>query len=210
MKRFVISCALLTITHMLAHAADPQILQQATDATENDNPFAEGKKELENVAGPYFFMQFLLHTAPALDYAVNSMRGGIMLNNPHGTGPLAGNVEILGEVFAGGTFDPGGVLAGSTLFFRYNFIQPRTRFIPYIQGGGGIFYTSVAGHPSRDTVSAPVEFNLQTSLGTRYRLDRHWSVLVEVSYRHVSNAGLHEPNYGINSVGGNIGLGYLF
>jgi hypothetical protein len=134
-----------------------------------------------------------------------------MLNNPHGSGLLAGNFEGLGEVFCGGIFDgPAGVIAGSSLLFRYNFIQPRTRFTPYLQGGGGFVYTSVSGHESRDLVSLPVEFNLQAGLGLRYRIDPRWSLLMESGFRHISNAGLKNPNFGINSVGGDVGFALLF
>jgi len=210
MKRFLTGCALVILAHsQAATGAEPAV--EETAVGETASPFAKGAKEFEDVAGTFFYFQAILHAAPAIDFAVNSTRLGIMLSNPHGSSLLAGNVEALGEVFGAGVFDGlSGALAGSTLIFRYNFIQPRTRFIPYLQGGGGFVYTTFSGHESRDLVSLPVEFNLQAGGGVRYRLDRHWSLLFEAGWRHISNANLKIPNYSINSVGGDVGLGYLF
>lgn len=90
-----------------------------------------------------------------------------MLSDPHGSSFLAGNFELLGEAFAGPIFgDLGNVLAGATLFLRYNFIQPRARLIPYLQIGAGGVYTDFSEKESSGLISAPVEFNLQGVAGT--------------------------------------------
>ncbi len=209
MKKFLAGCALMLIAYIPVSVTAEPSAEETT--AETASPYAKGTKEFEDVVGTFFYFQTILKAGPAIDFAVDSIRLGLMLNNPHGSNLLAGNFEALGEVFGAGVFDGlSGVLAGSTLIFRYNFIQPRTRFVPYLQGGGGFVYTSFSGHESRDLVSLPVEFNLQAGGGVRYRLDRHWSLLLEAGYRHISNAGLKNPNFGINSVGGDVGLGYLF
>src|SRR5205814_145740 len=108
------------------------------------------------------------------------------------------------EIFVGPIFQgPGDVLAGSTIFLRYNFVQPRARIIPYLQIGAGLVYTDVSEKESGGLVSLPVEFNLQGTLGWRFMVSRRWSVVAEGAYRHISNAEINKPNFGINTVGGN-------
>ena len=54
-------------------------------------------------------------------------------------------------------------LAGARLIFRYNFVQPQARIIPYLQIGAGGVYTDIGEKESRGLISLPVEFNLQAS-----------------------------------------------
>jgi len=134
-----------------------------------------------------------------------------MLSNPHGSNFLAGNFEFLGEVFGAGIFDgPGSVMAGTTLIFRYNFIQPHARIIPYFQIGTGLVYTDLTAENSRGLVSLPVEFNLQGGGGLRYMLNERWSLVGEGGYRHISNAMIRHPNYGVDNFGGSVGFGFAF
>jgi hypothetical protein len=134
-----------------------------------------------------------------------------MLTNPRGSGFFAGNYEVLGEVFGGGIFQgPGNVEAGATLIFRYNFIQPSARIVPYMQIGGGGIYTDISERESRGLVSLPVEFNLQGSGGLRFLVGRRSAILLEAGYRHISNASIKLPNRGVDSVGGTLGFGFFF
>ena len=71
---------------------------------------------------------------PAIDYSLDTLRLGIMLNDPESLGLLSGNFELLGEIFAGPVVNgPGNVLAGASFVFRYNFVQSQARLIPYLQ-----------------------------------------------------------------------------
>ncbi|HEY2711772.1 MAG TPA: acyloxyacyl hydrolase [Chthoniobacterales bacterium] len=102
------------------------------------------------------------------------------------------------------------VAAGLTLFLRYNFVQPHARVLPYLQIGAGSVYTDIPEKESGGLISLPVEFNLQGIGGTRIVLNDYWSFLVEFGYRHISNAEIKKPNFGIDSVGGNVGFGFFF
>ena len=173
--------------------------------------FSKGSKEFQNVTGAFLFFDRGGSKRPSIDLAVDSLRLGVMLGNPRGSSLLAGNFELLGEVYAGPILEgPGNVTAGATLFIRYNFIQPRARFIPYLQIGAGGVYTDISEKDSRGLVSLPVEFNLQGTGGTRMMLNDRWSLVVEGGYRHISNATIKLPNYGIDSVGGSLGFGFFF
>ncbi len=181
------------------------------DRQDASDVFARGSHEFQNVAGVFYFFDRGDNDGPSIDLAVASIRLGLMLSNPHGTGFFAGNYELLGEVFGGGIFQgPGSVEAGATLIIRYNFIQPHARIVPYMQIGGGGIYTDISERESRGLVSSSVEFNLQGTGGLRFLINRRCSLLLEAGYRHISNASIKLPNRGVDSVGGAIGVGFFF
>lgn len=208
MNRILVSGALAFFAFALAAAAG---VEQPNVGREAGSNFACGSKELQNVTGAFFFFDTTQNNRPAIDLAVNSLRLGVMLNDPWSAGPLSGNFEALGEVYAGPIIaGPGNVTAGATVFIRYNFIQPQARFIPYLQIGAGGVYTDIPEKESKGLVSLPVEFNLQGVVGTRIMLNGAWSLVIEGGYRHISNATIKLPNYGIDSAGGSLGFGFFF
>ena len=183
----------------------------AATIRETQSNFSRGSKEFQNVAGAYFFFDTTQNNRPAIDFALDSARFGIMLNDPWMAGPFSGNMELMAEVLVGGIFDgPGNVMAGATLIFRYNFVQPRAHLVPYLQIGAGGVYTDIGEEESRGLISLPVEFNLQGIVGTRIMLNDRWSLVIEGAYRHISNAEIKKPNFGIDSAGGNVGFGFFF
>ncbi len=202
----ILTLELLLATFSVAGTEPSEVVSQApTDV------FIKGGHEFQEVTGLFYFFDRGDNDGPSIDLAVQSLRLGVMLTDPRGSGFFAGNWEFLGEVFGGGIFQgPGSVEAGGTLFIRYNFIQPHARIIPYMQIGGGGVYTDISERESRGLVSLPVEFNLQGTGGLRFMLNRRTSFVLEAGYRHISNASIKLPNRGVDSVGGNIGLGILF
>lgn len=182
-----------------------------TPIQETAGNFSRGSHEFQNVTGAYLYFTTTENDRPSIDFALNSTRFGVMLNDPWEMGLLSGNFEFMGELFGGGVFQgPGNVLTGATLIFRYNFVQPRARLIPYLQIGAGGVYTDIGERESRGLISLPVEFNLQGIGGTRLMLNDRWSLVIEGVYRHISNAEIKKPNFGIDSVGGNVGFGFFF
>ncbi|MGH8163565.1 MAG: acyloxyacyl hydrolase, partial [Rhodanobacteraceae bacterium] len=196
-----------------AQAGAPAPKETMVHQQPNNEPFARGAKEFQELAGGFRFFQFhnTNNDYPSIDYAIDTLRLGVMLNDPRGHGLFAGNFEFLGEVFGGGIVQgPGDGIAGATLIFRYNFVQPGARFVPYFQIGAGGVYTDIGEKESVGQISLPVEFNLQGIGGLRYFLNDRWSLIGEIGYRHISNAGLHNPNVGVDSIGGNVGVGFSF
>lgn len=213
MKVFFCAFAISFAGIVAAEAGDFETPVPMVEQTVPANPFAGGAKEFQNVAGAFRSFEFFpsRSTRPSIDYAIDSIRLGIMLYSPQGPSILAGNVELLGEVFGGPIVQgPGSAVAGATLIFRYNFVQPRARLVPYFQVGAGGVYSNVSEKESLGTISLPVEFNLQALTGLRYFLNDRWSVVAEGGYRHISNAGIHTPNVGLDSIGGNVGFGFSF
>ncbi|MEO7725195.1 MAG: acyloxyacyl hydrolase [Chthoniobacterales bacterium] len=210
MKKLLASCFMVFLSTLPAAFAGEEPVA-TTMAPQTESNYSRGATEFQNVTGAYFYFTTTDNRRPSVDFALNSTRFGLMLNDPWEMGPLSGNFEVLGELFGGGIFQgPGDVMAGATLIFRYNFVQPRARLVPYLQIGTGGVYTNIGEAESRGLISLPVEFNLQGIGGTRLMLSDRWSLVIEGSYRHISNAEIKKPNFGIDSIGGNVGFGFFF
>jgi hypothetical protein len=212
MMRAVLASAIIALVFAVeARAGVERPAPSPITELPRDN-FSAGAKEFEAVSGAFFFFDTTQNNRPSVDYALESLRLGVMLNNPWHLGLFSGNFEFMGEVFGGGIFEgPGDVLAGASLVFRYNFVQePQPKIVPYAQIAAGGVYTNIGEKESRGLVSLPVEFNLQAGVGARFFLDDRWSLIFEGDYRHISNAEIKKPNFGIDSVGGNVGFGFSF
>lgn len=78
--------------------------------------------------------------------------------------------------------------------FQYS-MEPIGRFSPYFLIGAGV----LRAHINRRETRAHTNFNLQGGIGTRYALTQITSLIFEYRHIHVSNAGLHEDNAGLNT-----------
>ena len=204
---FVLVCGLTAIP---VHAQDA--VRTRADFSSMEGRFARGSWSIENVVGSYYLFDRGGNPRPVMDYALNSFRVGYMVHDPAFSGILRGNLQLLAELFGGVIFaGPGDIAAGGTLFVRYNFVQPEARVVPYLQGEAGLVYSDYAqGAAGGNAVSLDVNFNLQATAGLRFNVNPRWSVLVEGGYRHISNASLSDPNYGIDQVGGSVGFAFSF
>ena len=102
------------------------------------------------------------------------------------------------EGTAGLTTSPktrGMVSVGMLAVYYLDFIS-RHRWNPYVEGGIGVIYTDfqVDGQGSR------FNFNPQIGIGTEIQLGSGLPFLGAVRLSHISNAGLHEDNRGVNSI----------
>ncbi len=98
---------------------------------------------------------------------------------------------------------------GFNVGFRYNFVQPRSRFVPYISGGvgaGGInSHPEVPGGQGQDFT-----FNILSAAGISYMVSDHWKLDVGALYQHLSNGGQTDPNPSLNLFGPQIGVTYSY
>lgn len=110
-------------------------------------------------------------------------------------GRLHGRLEWTPELFLGLFTHPyARPLIGVTpLQFRYVWETP-CRFKPYLFSGAGILYANVNRRETRKDLN----FNLQGGAGIYYVLNDSTSFIVEYRHTHISNAGLHEDNAGVN------------
>lgn len=98
---------------------------------------------------------------------------------------------------------------GFNVGFRYNFVQPNSRFVPYISGGvgaGGIdSHPEVPGGQGQDFT-----FNILSAAGVSYIVNDNWKVDVGALYQHFSNRGQTDPNPSLNLFGPQVGVSYSF
>jgi lipid A 3-O-deacylase len=149
----------------------------------------------------------LLGSRQAHDLALASLSYGHML-----CGVLAedhwfrGNWEIRGELFGGAQYSPtADWIVGLTPHLRYNFATG-TRWMPFVDGGAGVTATEI-GPPD---LSGTFEFNLQANCGLHWLIRDNLALTFETGYMHLSCAGIHKPNQGLNCVKGMLGLSWFF
>ena len=141
------------------------------------------------------------------DLALISLSYGHMLGPVIGEGHwYSGNPELRLELFAGGEYSPETEsFVGLTPHLRYNFATG-THWIPFFDLGAGVSATSI-GPPD---LSGTFEFNLQLGGGVHWFLRDNLALTSEVKYLHMSCAGIHPPNLGLNSVALMIGVTWFF
>lgn len=175
------------------------------------SPFERGARELQFAVGVFVSENYHDELRPQLHDVDATARLGWMLNSPAGRGIVRGNFEFLAEFFGAGIVKgPGQVLAGTTLWLRYNYVQPAARLVPYVQvGAGGVYSDAHEERPQRLLGSAAV-FNLQAGFGARYFWTEKCALFLEFDYRHLSNAGAADRNRGLNSAGSWLGASFFF
>jgi hypothetical protein len=136
------------------------------------------------------------------------VRYGWILTRPHGPGFLKGRFEYAVDavpVFL--VFQPGNTAYGAGVNpfnLKWDFAT-RGGVVPYFELSGGTLFTSHEVPPGTSTVN----FTSGATLGAHFLgEERNWSV--EVRYMHISNAGLTDPNPGVNTVQVRVGIGKFF
>jgi hypothetical protein len=211
-RRFLISLLLLS-TAASAFAGSDEAKSAAPQEVIQD-PLSKGVTELEFLGG-YFHSPYNIGGGhrPEFDYAGADLRFGIVLSPvlfDH-TSLLRGDLEFLIDGFGDGvTKGFGNYLTGGSVLFRYNFFHPGSRFIPFIQLGGGGLHSDAAQVPGQREIGADFEFLLQGDLGARFLLTDRWSLLIEAGVQHISNADTAARNVGVNALGGRVGLGWIY
>ncbi len=98
-----------------------------------------------------------------------------------------------------------GISAG----FRYNFVQPGSRWNPYISGGVGLgwidSHANIYGAQGQDFT-----FNILSAAGISYRVSDKVKVTIGALYQHLSNGGQTDPNPSLNLFGPQVGVTYSF
>jgi lipid A 3-O-deacylase len=174
--------------------------------------YSDGRLSVQALAGP-FFSPFLVQTDEVnVNYIQTDLRLGWMLNSPSSEDSLfRGNFEAIAQIgnsiIAKG---PGHYIGGVAGLLRYNFVQPRTKVVPYVQIGAGVVYADIYKNDTGHTLTGQaLNFTPQGGLGVRYMAGKNWSVDLEAIFHHISNAGLNKDNLGINSGGVLLGFTYF-
>lgn len=141
------------------------------------------------------------------DLALASLNFGWMFDEvgPEGTW-YQGNWEPVAELFAGGKFNPKVAhVVGVTVGIRYNF-STGTAWVPFIDGGVGLSGTEV----DKPDLSTAFEFNVQAGIGTHWFWTETTALTLQYRLFHLSNAGIQEPNLGLNTSMFLLGLNWFF
>ena len=149
---------------------------------------------------------------PPTDYQIGALflteriRWGVIRNDSWLRGYHQFYISAIGEPIFKGIEN---YYFGFNVGFRYNFVQPRSRFVPYISGGvgaGGIdSHPEVPGGQGQDFT-----FNILSAAGISYIVNDHWKVDVGALYQHLSNGGQTDPNPSLNLFGPQVGITYSF
>jgi hypothetical protein len=94
------------------------------------------------------------------------------------------------------------------------YLNPRGKlhFVPRF--AGGLSYVSQVydevNNPDNNFFSSHISGFLQLDLSLRYNISNHFLIKSGMSYNHISNGGLKQPNKGMNFITANLGLSYVF
>ena len=103
-------------------------------------------------------------------------------------------------------FEPhSGVAGGLTPLLHYEFFR-KGRLIPYVEAGVGVIFTDL----DLDQQDDGLNFTPQAGLGIRYELSERTEFIVGWRFHHISNAGLRDPNTGLDSSLFLLGMSYHF
>jgi hypothetical protein len=186
----------------------------ASNATHNPTPevYTKDRISIQLVSGAIFSPTLFAPRTKVMDYAQTNLRLGWMINSPGRVGFLPrGNLEAILELTNSIIYKgPGNYMGGLTALIRYNIVPKDSRFVPYIQMGGGAVYTDVYKDRTQNGIGNSVEFTPQGSIGCHYMINNNWSITGETIFHHMSNAGLDHRNRGSNAYGGFIGGTYYF
>ena len=165
-------------------------------------PFSEPSRTLTLAAGTALGLR-AFGSRQAHDLALLSLSYGLPVGRDVAREHwFRGEWEIRGELFGGAQFAPSAEwLVGLTPHLRYNFLT-NTRWIPFIDAGAGVTATSI-GPPD---LSNTFEFNLQAGGGVHWFWRKDLALTLECHYLHLSCAGISNPNLGLNSVIGMLGV----
>lgn len=107
------------------------------------------------------------------------------------------DLQYVLEAWAGGTHSP----YTSAFEIGVNPISLRLawdrgqQFVPYLQGGLGVMYTSLQGVRT----GGPFQFDELFGIGIEAFVTKRFALVVEYRYRHMSNAGIYEDNRGLDT-----------
>lgn len=135
------------------------------------------------------------------------LRYGLILTAPHGPGFLRGRLEYaVDAVPAFLVLQKQNAAYGVGVNpFAFKWILDTNRNVaPYFEIGGGTLFTNtqVPAGTSR------VNFTTSGALGLHFLRSKH-NVSAEVRFMHISNAGLANPNPGINTIQLRLGFGWF-
>ncbi len=116
-------------------------------------------------------------------------------------------VQFQLEPFLSGISSPeGGIETGVSFLFKVGILPQTSKFQPYGKIGIGMNYMTL--HTNEQ--GTQFNFTEQGGIGMHYFFRKNLGLTLEGRIRHLSNAGIDQPNHGINSYFVLTGLTYEF
>lgn len=132
------------------------------------------------------------------------LRGSILPFGAVGPGFLHGAFEAGLEGLYQRYLDPHPAFwAGALAVVRYHFLS-LGRFVPYVEGGGGLGGTDL----NMREIDSDVSFMLWAGVGASVFITDTTAVYAGYRYQHNSNAGLDSPNRGVDTHNVVFGVSY--
>ncbi|MBI3002245.1 MAG: acyloxyacyl hydrolase [candidate division NC10 bacterium] len=134
-------------------------------------------------------------------------RWGVVLTEPLGRSFWRGGLEFLTEPSAIITTDTGPrILSGGiAALVKYNFYTG-TRLMPFLEAGAGLMVST----DRLEGQGSSFNFTPQGGAGFHFFLSREWAFTAAYRLWHASNAGIADPNKGVNAHTFYVGLAYFF
>lgn len=133
------------------------------------------------------------------------LRYGLILTSPHGPSFLRGQLEYAFDVVPAwvivqktNTAYGGGV---NPFAFKWIMTSPK-KVKPYVVMEGGTLFTNT----NVPEGTSQINFTTSGGFGAHFLAEKH-NFSAEVRFMHISNAGLSNPNPGINTIQVRIGFG---
>ena len=175
----------------------------AADAADQPGPyesaFGYGKQSFGISAGHGLALPIGGTDSPEMEdiqFVYATPRWGIGISDPlGGRSWYRGNFELVLEGTFLYMFEPNpGIVGGISPGLRYNFLT-NTRFIPFFHAGVGF----IALDADLDRQDDGLNFIVQSGVGLHCFISQHTALTGEWRFHHISNAGIHGKNSGINS-----------
>jgi len=165
-----------------------------------------GVQEIGISAGPVFPLRLTPAQSSKLFGEQATVSWAMTITEPLGKGMFDGALSLGAEAVLFRTRQPSeSYNIGAMPRLRYVF-GSRALIRPYLEGGGGGVWGTLAGTPVQ---ASNVNFLLMAGAGVSWFFSPHMAVSVGYRFYHISNAGLGDPNSGLNYNYPFIGLSYL-
>jgi opacity protein-like surface antigen len=165
-----------------------------------------GVQEIGMSAGPVFPLRLTSAQSSKLFGEQATVSWAMTISEPMGKGIFDGALSLGAEAVLFRTRQPSeSYNVGAMPRLRYVF-GSRAQVRPYLEGGGGGIWGTLAGAPEQ---AGNVNFLLMAGAGVSWFFSPHMAVSVGYRFYHISNAGLGDPNSGLNYNYPFIGLSYL-
>ncbi len=158
--------------------------------------FDRGAQEVAVIAGYGFGLDFGASQSEDVRLLAVLPHWGIGLTRPYGVDRwYAGSLSLVLEGVYLHTFDPHhGDCGGVDVLFRDHFLA-LGRFVPFVELGAGMVGIDFDLQKQRDGF----DFTLAAGAGAHIFLTQVTALTLEWRIHHISNAGIHKPNDGINT-----------